>query len=79
MIFSESDFDVATLNGNQNDYGTALYASKNFWHEKDRRPMELEIRIDYWENIDNQKYSIPKKYLNRKVKDIEALVLRKRK
>lgn len=36
----KSDFDVATLNDVQNDYGTALYASKNFWHEKDRTAMD---------------------------------------
>lgn len=36
----ESDFDLATLNGKQNDYATALYASKNFWQEKNRTAMD---------------------------------------
>lgn len=36
----ESDFDASTLNGNQNEYGTALYASKNYWLEKPRTAMD---------------------------------------
>lgn len=34
------DFDLSTLNGTQNEGHTTLFASSNFYLEKDRMPMD---------------------------------------
>lgn len=35
-----SDFDIATLNGDQNEYGTEYFASRNYWDDRNRTAMD---------------------------------------